>query len=172
MATSRLSTILSRDKHPSRRKPGVAYRHLVDVVLAYDGTDCLFWPYATTEGYGHLRSLGQDYLVHRLACEHINGEPPSPSHEAAHNCGKGHLGCVARRHLSWKTRAANVADKVPHGTHSRGHRQWNNKLTASDVSAIRAIKGTLCQREIAALYGVKQTTISAIFRGDSWAWLP
>jgi len=169
MATSRLCSILDRGK-PAR--VGKAYRFFSEIVLPYDGNECLWWPFSKTDGYGHLRSSGQDYLVHRLACESINGEPPSSNHEAAHSCGNGHLGCVTRKHLSWKTRAENFADKVPHGTHSRGARQWNTILTEADVRGIRALEGKLFHREIAARYGIKPTTVSAIFRGDSWAWLP
>ncbi len=152
--------------------PGEARQYFAETVLPYDGNDCLLWPYGrNVSGYGRINVGGRIHLVSRLICEDANGPAPTPKHDAAHSCGNGHLGCVARRHLSWKTRAENVADKIIHGTHLRGSRQWNTKLTEGNVREIRSLRGKLFQREIASLYGVRKTTISAIFRGDSWAWL-
>lgn len=32
-------------------------------------------------------------------CELVYGKPPMPKHQAAHNCGKGNLGCINPKHL-------------------------------------------------------------------------
>lgn len=94
-----------------------------DVVLPYDGNDCLIWPYARNPGgYGLIRIEGTLRLVTRILCESKNGPPPSPQHHAAHYCGKGHLGCVTKDHLSWKTPKENQADRIVHGTSNRGER--------------------------------------------------
>lgn len=101
-------TLPAKDELPN-------YYH--NVVLKYEGSSCLYWPYYTGgKGYGQIEIDGQRLYVHRLVCEAVNGPPPTPEHQAAHSCGKGHLGCVARNHLRWATRIENEADKILHGT--------------------------------------------------------
>src|SRR5690349_16938907 len=109
--------------------PGEAQRFYRDVVLPYEGDDCLFWPYSKWgRGYGHVWADGRQQYVHVLVCREANGPAPTPKHEAAHSCGKGHLGCCARKHLSWKTRSENHADKITHGTMLRGDTHPRSKL--------------------------------------------
>lgn len=99
---------------------GEASRYFREVVLAYNGSDCLSWPYSCNDsGYGKMQFDGRVQIVSRLVCEHVNGPPPTPKHDAAHSCGKGHEACCTKHHLSWKTRAENMADKIVHGTSSR-----------------------------------------------------
>lgn len=138
------------------------------VVLAHIADECLFWPYgANTYGYPVMDGK----YVNRLVCEEEHGPSPADDLDAAHSCGKGHLGCVARRHVSWKTRAGNHADKIEHGTATRGERSNFAKLKEPDVLSIRSMSGKMAQRDLAALYGVDQSTISDITRRKSWAWL-
>jgi hypothetical protein len=100
-----------------------------------------------------------------------NGPPPTSKHQAAHSCGKGNLGCVSPKHLSWKTRAENEADKIEAGTSNRGERQWRAKLTADQVRAIRAREGTMTKEKIAEQFGVSPACIAAIHHRENWAWL-
>lgn len=151
---------------------GEVRRFFEDVVLTYSGDDCLIWPYAKVpKGYGKIGRGGKTFLVHRLVCEADHGPPPSPDHESAHSCGRGHAGCVSRLHLSWKTKADNAADKKVHGTHRRGETQNGAKLTKSDVLAIRAMQGQLRQRELASKFGISDTTVRNIQIRKTWAWL-
>lgn len=143
-----------------------------EIVLTYDGRDCLVWPYTrNNKGYPQIYRSGRVHLAHRLVCAHVHGPSPTPKHEAAHSCGKGHLGCVNWRHLSWKTHADNQADKIDHGTTLRGELRPNSKLTEADVRRIRALKGKMSQREIASMFGVIQQTVAKIQSGGSWTWL-
>ncbi len=150
---------------------GEAYTYLCEVILPYEGDDCLIWPYARSRGYGRVwvPSLGRIESVHRLACQEQNGPPPTPAHDAAHTCGRGHLGCSTRRHLSWKTRAANMADQLEHGTRARGELQGSSRLTESIVHQIRAASGP--HHSIAARYGVSREHVRDIKNGKRWAWL-
>nr|WP_155997857.1 hypothetical protein [Ochrobactrum sp. UNC390CL2Tsu3S39] len=107
--------------------------------------------------------------VSRYVCEKTNGPSPDKNYDCAHSCGKGHLGCVNPKHLSWKTRADNLADTVIHGTHRRGERSNLSKLTEAEVFEIKY--STANQRQTAAQYGIDQSTVSDIRRGKSWAWL-
>ncbi|TPJ76889.1 Lrp/AsnC family transcriptional regulator [Mesorhizobium sp. B2-6-3] len=147
---------------------GEAQEYYRTVVLAHNADVCLFWPYGTN-AYGYPMMGGK--YVNRLVCEEEHGPPPSENLDAAHSCGKGAQGCVARRHVSWKTRSGNHADKVLHGTDSRGERSSSAKLTRRDVLHIRKINGTLSQRAIAEQYGIDQSTVSDIVRRKSWFWL-
>ena len=92
-------------------------RYLADVVLKFVGEECLEWPYTQNGvGYGQIRKGHKKLLVSRIVCEAVNGPPPTPQHEVAHNCGRGHLGCCNPQHLRWATRAENQADRRIHGT--------------------------------------------------------
>jgi hypothetical protein len=154
---------------PPRGEPK---RYLCEVVLAYEGDECLIWPFGTNEhGYGVLTSLGGSRIVARHVCEEVNGPPPTPEHEAAHSCGKGRLACVTKRHLSWKTSAGNKADMVEHGTRLRGERSGLSKLTEPEVRQIIALKGIKSQSKIADQFGVSQRHVGRIHRHENWAWL-
>lgn len=147
---------------------GESERYFREVVLNYYGSECLLWPFGrNTYGYAVMGKR----IVSRLVCEEEYGPPPSPRQDAAHSCGKGHLGCVSRSHLRWDTRAGNLADKIAHGTQPRG--EWCNlaKLTENGVREIRRLAGSETQRSIAARFGIDQSTVSDIVRRKSWAWL-
>lgn len=105
-------------------------------------------------GYAELCIAGQTLRVSRLVCERVHGPSPSPDHQAAHSCGKGHLACVTKRHLSWKTRSENMADKVLHGTSKRGENCNFTKLSEASVLEIRALRKSVPQSEIAARFGI------------------
>jgi hypothetical protein len=140
---------------------GEPMRYFLNEVLSYEGDECLIWPYARNgAGYGHMLLDGTTQLISRLVCAEIYGSAPTPKHEAAHSCGKGHEGCVAKRHLSWKTPVANAADRVAHGTNYRV------ELTSAQIIEIRALRGVLSQGKIGAKFGLHQTTIGRIQRGQ------
>ena len=147
---------------------GERERFYRDVVLAYDGTECLIWPYGRSKS-GYVTMGGK--IVSRLVCEEEHGPPPTPEHEAAHSCGKGDKGCLTRRHLSWKTSSENHADKLLHGTHNRGEQSPLVKLTEANVREIRALRGIVSQDKMAERFGVHPGTIQSIHDGRTWAWL-
>lgn len=140
-----------------------------NVALKYDSDDCLKWPFITDgHGYGILSDNGRLAPASRYVCEKVHGPPPTPEHQAAHSCGKGHEACINPRHLSWKTRKENEQDKFKHGTAISGERNPNAELTDEDVREIRSLKGKMFQRDIAAKYGVSQPVISDILNGKMW----
>ncbi len=156
------------------RRPGNgrARRYLTDVVLPYRGDTCLIWPFGrNAKGYAIIGAGEASRLVSRLVCTDAHGPPPGPDHEAAHSCGRGHIGCVAGVHLYWATKAENEADKAEHGTLPRGERCGTSKLNEADVREIRHLRGAMSQGEIAELFSVTRTNVSAIHTGRSWAWL-
>ena len=138
-------------------------------VLAEAAPDqCWNWPFqCDRHGYAMINYGGSKRLTHRLVCEIAHGVPPSPTHEAAHACGKGHLGCVNPHHLSWKTPEANRQDKKLHGT----ARNWSARLYESDVIEIRklAALGGCSRKQLAERFGVTPRTIGRVIRGELWA---
>lgn len=105
---------------PRGNSAGSPARYLREVVLTYDGDECLFWPFGKDgHGYAEAKVDGRMVSVHRFVCQKAHGDPPSTGLDAAHSCGKGHLACVTKQHLSWKARAENEADKLIHGTKAR-----------------------------------------------------
>lgn len=136
----------------------------------YDGPECLPWPFARDpSGYAVIGRPKQ--VASRVMCEMAHGAPPSPQHEAAHNCGRGHEGCVNPSHLRWDTVAGNAADRVLHGTDTRGEKNASHKLTEANVLDIRRLRGVYTQFELADMFGIHQGTISSIQLRRSWAWL-
>jgi hypothetical protein len=100
--------------------------------------------------------------VCRYICEKLNGSPPTPEHEAAHSCGKGHLGCVNGSHLRWDTHRGNMADMIIHGTVIRGEPSLQSKLTERQISQIKSMQNTHTHTQLAKLFGVTQVTITRI----------
>lgn len=153
---------------------GEPRRFFEETVLTYKGDDCLIWPYGKDQnGYGKIHVGDTIRFVHRLACEAINGPPPSKDHQAAHSCGNGRGGCVNPNHTRWATQVENEKDKLIHGTHIRGENNVSSKFKETDIHKIRQsyAKGEYTQRQLGDKYGVHQVYISQIITGKKWGWL-
>lgn len=151
---------------------GSLLRWINDVAVPYEGNECLPWPFNnSTNGRGAVRVNGRMCSAPRVICEIANGPPPSPFHQAAHSCGNGHLGCLNPKHLRWATPLENQQDRLTHGTHNRGSRNCEAKLTEEQVQQIRALAGNLSQRKIARKFGVAKSTVARIHHGTQWAFL-
>jgi hypothetical protein len=134
---------------------GKAFQWLSDHV-AHQGDACLPWPFSKDNriGRGTLGYKGKIYWAHRLMCEMAHGAPPTPKHQAAHNCGKGHYGCVNPRHLEWKTNSQNQLDRAKNGNALRNPYGNKGGLTEAQQIEIVLLKGTMPQTAIAAKFGV------------------
>lgn len=127
--------------------------------------------------HGHLQvtiSMGNQprtMLVHRLVAEAFL--PPQPVGKVC-VCHKDDDPSNNRpANLFWGSKADNSADMVRKGRSVRGTRVTGSRLTEMAVRDIRArLKNGEYQRDIAALYGVSQSNISAIARGHTWSYLP
>lgn len=154
---------------PSR---GKLWTYLIGSLSA-ETDDCVVWPFwRDRKGYGLIEVGGRKFRAHRIACVKAHGQPPTPKHQAAHSCGKGHLGCINWRHLAWKSPAENAADKLVHGTDSRGEKAGTAKLTEADVLEIRRLRGVETQTALARMFGVDRSNIGLIQRRKNWGWLP
>lgn len=139
--------------------------YVQEVVLEHQSDACLIWPYGLDgRGYPFLKVNRRRVIGTRHICTLTHGAPPSPTHQAAHSCGNP--SCVNPRHLRWATPKENVADKLLHGTDNTGSRNGRAKLNEDMVRAIRCDRRR--RTEIAASYGVSDTTIRQIKDGTSW----
>lgn len=154
---------------------GEAQNYFENVVLTYEGDECLIWPYnrcgnkGKGKRYGQISRGGKPYLVHRLACEEANGPPPTPKHQAAHSCGNGFGGCVTKKHLSWKTSKENHADRRLHGTDNRGERHSMAKLSEMQAREILALKTKESARGLAKRFNISRRTVNQIHAGKIWS---
>lgn len=122
----------------------------------HTGDACLPWPFSRDGrvGRGQMGYNGKHYWAHRLMCEMAHGAPPTPKHQAAHNCGKGHYGCVNPRHLEWKTNSENQLDRAKNGNALRNPHGPRGGLTPAQQVKIVSLKGKMTQVAIAAKFGV------------------
>lgn len=158
-------------KHKGTKR-GEVQEYFYSSVLPYEGDECILWPYTKNhKGYGMMLCGDKYGLVTRFLCTKTNGPAPSEKHEAAHSCGKGHLGCVSKRHLSWKTRVENRADRIVHGTHNHGERNHTALITEAQAMEIFSLKGVETQANIAERLGIGKSIVSEIHAGRSWKWL-
>jgi HNH endonuclease len=160
-----------------RAARGEAQQFLKDA-LDYEGDDCLIWPFATAGngsaaggGYGVIGVEGRMAYVHRIICEAVCGPAPSPKHEVAHSCGRGHESCITPKHLRWATRIENHMDRLEHGTLHRGDEHYAARLTEKAVKEIRALRGKATCRELAKRYGVSASTVHLAQIGRNWGWV-
>lgn len=135
----------------------------------HEGDACLTFPFNRNNetGYGQFGFYGEMVYAHRFMCEMVKGPAPSPKHYAAHECGKGHEGCVNPRHIDWKTPYENAIDRLRHGNNMKAGRK-RNVLTPERAAEILRQKGATPQWELAKQYGVSQSTVSQIHRGVAW----
>lgn len=145
--------------------------------VRHSADECLIWPFARTkDGVGRLGSkicVGSMSTAQapRAMCALAHGEPPFPDAQAAHNCGKGHTGCVNPLHLRWASPKENTWDKKRHGTQSRGEAHPPAKLTALQVKAMRELHPTFTIEDLAEIFSVHAWTIRDAVERKTWAWL-
>ncbi len=161
--------------HKGRELTPLSYRRnrcepWIDAHVAHQGDECLIWPFQRLQNDGRaaVKYRGKQTVAARVMCEKAHGKPPSPEHEAAHSCGKGHEGCVNPKHLRWATPAENKADQLIHGTRHRGEIHYCSVLTEARVLAIREFAYIIPRQAIADLFGLKRAHVSKIIRRDSW----
>lgn len=153
---------------PNHRKgKGKAFAWIAAHVT-YAGDDCLKWPFSGFQGMGFLGHMGKRWRAPRLMCTLAHGEPPTPEHEAAHECGNGHLGCMNPRHLKWKTRSENRQDCKRHGTDARCKR----RMSPAQVYEIRALQGCETGTSVADRYGISDDAVYSIWKRRTWPKLP
>lgn len=136
--------------------------------------ECIAWPFATDgRGYGQLHYDGRTFRAHRLALMLFSKcEDPGPKISARHLCGSGRSGCINPRHIAWGTHKDNSDDMIRHGRTTRGQRNASAKLTDDQVLEILDhIRRGEKQKDVAEIFNVSRSLISAIANGNKWSWL-
>lgn len=156
-------------------------RLIVDLVARIEPepmSGCWLWTGGTTDlGYGAFEAAKLRYgvperLVHRILWHVVRGPIPTGL-KILHRCDV--RPCVnVFRDLFLGTQLDNIADMVAKGRRrgnpARGERSHLARLTAEDVSVIRAAHAAgEPQRHLAARFGVAVMTINRAVRGLSWA---
>ena len=130
---------------------------------------CWIWTaFTNDQGYGVFGIGGrQTMLAPRFSWQLANGPIPQGLN-VLHKCDNPP--CVRPDHLFLGTRLDNARDREQkgRGNQPRGERNAQAKLTNVDIVAIRSLQGTLTQVQIAERFGVTQTTIGNILRGETW----
>lgn len=144
-----------------------------------DTNECWEWEGGSWHpfGYGmiHAKVDGQwrKFTAHRIAIALKSGLLPPADLVVAHHCDNP--ACTNPSHLYVGTQKENVADMDRRGRRHvvapgcPGEDNPNAKLLAAEVVAIRGryIAGAR-QAELAAEFGVSQSTISRVVRGSNW----
>lgn len=137
--------------------------------------ECWPWQRALTRaGYGEFMVSGKMHYAHRFAYERAHGEIPKGMY-ILHSCDN--RACCNPDHLRVGTHAENMADMGKRGralaqAHperlARGPRNAASKLDEEKVRAIRAASRETAQVALARQYGVSESAISNVLRGESW----
>ena len=119
-------------------------------------------------GYGKIRKKLLDgtwvYVrVHREMYEIVFDLIPEGL-QVLHKCDNPP--CCNPKHLWLGTHDDNHADKQTKGRGTHGEKHWNAKLDWKSITEIKN-DSRFCH-EIADTYGVSESTISRIKRGDGW----
>lgn len=131
-------------------KPGRHGKGYMNVVLSIDG-------------------VRAQRLVHQLVLGAFVG-PPEPDQEIRHL--NGDRADNRRENLAWGTSSENEADKVLHGTSSRGSGNAAAKLEEEQVREIRRRNASgESQRALAREFGINQPQVSRICTGKRWSHL-
>ena len=122
---------------------------------------CWLWTGAKERwGYGRCNPMRKQMTAHRYAWELTHGVTLTPDQLLLHHCDTPL--CVRPDHLWIGTNKDNMVDCQRKGRNSTA------QLKPEQVRIIRRLLGTMSQREIAALIGVKPGIICDINKGYTY----
>ena len=130
-------------------------------------TGCQEWQGAkNNHGYGMVSHKGKIRLAHRLRWFLTWGYMPKKF--LLHSCDTP--ACTNLEHLREGSQQDNIDDMIVRGRQAVGEDHGNSKLNEEKIIAIRELRrNTNCTyQELAAMFGVKKATISAICTRRTW----
>lgn len=144
------------------------------LLMQTETEECLVGNYKKNKnGYGQIwvggkqKNGGRPKGAHRLAMEKMLGRTLNANEFVCHRCDNP--SCVNPKHLFLGTPQDNTDDMLAKGRHKvvKGEKHYTAKLNDRQVLEIRSLyaTGKYLQREIAALYGVRENHISRIVNG-------
>ena len=135
-------------------------------------TGAYFWDPKRGNRYGKIWVKGKLKHAHRVSWELHNGPIPDGLF-VLHKCDNH--ACVNPAHLYPGTQAQNVLDtrdrgRMNHVNASRGEKHLNAKLTVEQAFEVRslAVNRAMPQTKIAAVFGISQSVVGRIARGEAW----
>ncbi len=153
---------------PKGMTPEDAFRHVMPGEPPAE--DCWVWRGSSfTSGYGQIKVGGRTIRVHKLAYRIFHGDLLDGA-VVRHTCDNPP--CVNPNHLIAGTVADNNRDRAERGRSYRpvGQKNAAAQLTDAQVVEMRALyaAGAVSQRQLGQRYGITQSTVSAIVRGQTW----
>jgi hypothetical protein len=145
-------------------------RHRFLLKLDVHPNGCWHWKNARmgAGGYGMFYLDGETMGAHRAS--HILFKGPIPEGQfILHSCDD--RTCVNPEHLRAGTHAENMQESVNRARHTMGSDQSQSKLTEGQVEALRGeyVPGRYGEGfRLANKYGISQSTVSKIVRGEVW----
>lgn len=142
-------------------------------VARVDGGDwsldqCWNWTgHRTAKGYGVFAPAKKvQHRAHRFALHAYLGRKPRGL--VLHSCDNP--ACVNPKHLSEGTHRENMQQMAERRRAARGPRHPKAKLTTAKAVAINVLHrgGDYSTRELAAMFGVHQSTVAALVLGQLW----
>lgn len=135
-----------------------------------DARGCREWLGSRNSGgYGQFWDGSRMVKAHRFAYILVNGALPPDAPLVLHSCDNPP--CCEPSHLRPGTDDANTRDKLERGRINPARREANGraKLDEGAVTAIRRLYARgRTQMQIAAEFGLGQSHVSRIVRGESW----
>ena len=121
-------------------------------------------------GYGQFHYKGRTRLAHQVIYEHVHGTVPAGL-VIKHRCHNP--SCVNPTHLEAGTQASNIQEAVALGWRPpRGLRHGKVIVTKELVEAIFLLRAKgESTSAIADYYGIGETTVRTVLRGESWVQL-
>jgi predicted XRE-type DNA-binding protein len=156
-----------------RGKPLAAFERVMRRTTIGGESDC--WEFhggSTTCRSGHRQVFvdGGMRQSHRVVWEHHNGPIPDGM-KVCHTCDNPP--CMNPRHFFLGTIADNNADRDAKGRHValRGEDNGFARLTAAQVLDIRRMADAraITQKQIGAMFGIRQSHVSLIYLRRIWA---
>lgn len=115
------------------------------------------------DGYGEFQYEGKKERAHRVSFILHIGDL-APGEFVLHSCDNP--ACVKPAHLRVGTVLDNKRDSIERDRHPAKERHGMTKLTIEQVTAIK--QDSRKQIEIAQAFGIGQSHVSRIKRGESW----
>lgn len=170
--------ILNQMCRPLNDKPKQTYLDRYWTFVDKDATNgCWEWTGCKcTNGYGGFSVVNKMFKVHRLSWLIHYGDMPEIEGSdyrgtcVLHKCDNP--SCVNPAHLFLGTHKENMTDMINKGRKnaSKGEHRYNSKLTEKRVKFIRSwySYGGITYKDIAAAYGLNETTVSRAINKVSW----